>query len=113
MVSSRCITSSNISSMDEKYSHMKKTFRKRLAFGKHFDLFPNCYSRIITVNGEEHVIIFAKRDIEQWEELTYNYRFLSVDEQLACYCGVPSCRGVVNDIKAVEQVDMICVPHSE
>ncbi|KAK1402540.1 hypothetical protein POM88_002145 [Heracleum sosnowskyi] len=47
------------------------------------------------------------------EELTYNNRFLSVDEQLACYCGVPSCRGVVNDINAVEQVAMLCVPRSE
>lgn len=74
---------------------------------------PNCFSRIITVNGDEHVIIFAKRDIEQWEELTYNYRFLSVDEQLACYCGVPRCRGVVNDIKAVEQVAKLCVPRSD
>lgn len=39
----------------------------------HF-LQPNCYSRVITVNGDEHIIIFAKRDINQWEELTYDYR---------------------------------------
>jgi hypothetical protein len=38
---------------------------------------PNCYSRVISVNGDEHIIIFAKRDIKQWEELTYDYRFLS------------------------------------
>ncbi|XP_074330395.1 histone-lysine N-methyltransferase ATX2-like isoform X1 [Apium graveolens] len=69
----------------------------------------NCYSRIINVNGDEHVFIFSKRDIEQWEELTLNYRFLSTDEQLACHCGVPRCRGVVNDIKAVEQVVELCV----
>lgn len=36
---------------------------------------PNCYSRVITVNGDEHIIIFAKRDIPTWEELTYDYRF--------------------------------------
>lgn len=38
---------------------------------------PNCYSRLITVDGDEHIIIFAKRDIKQWEELTYDYRFSS------------------------------------
>ncbi|KAL6970849.1 hypothetical protein U1Q18_030531 [Sarracenia purpurea var. burkii] len=65
---------------------------------------PNCYSRVISVNGDEHIIIFAKRDIKQWEELTYDYRFFSIDEQLACYCGFQRCRGVVNDIEAEEQV---------
>uniref|UniRef100_C0PAQ0 [histone H3]-lysine(4) N-trimethyltransferase n=1 Tax=Zea mays TaxID=4577 RepID=C0PAQ0_MAIZE len=35
---------------------------------------PNCYSRAITILGDEHIIIFAKRDIDPWEELTYDYR---------------------------------------
>ncbi|ERN13661.1 histone-lysine N-methyltransferase TRX1 [Amborella trichopoda] len=74
---------------------------------------PNCYSRVITVNGDEHIIIFAKRDISQWEELTYDYRFLAIDEQLACYCGFPRCRGIVNDIEAEEQMAKLCVPRRE
>ncbi|XP_021308614.1 histone-lysine N-methyltransferase TRX1 isoform X3 [Sorghum bicolor] len=137
----------NVSSMVEKYTIMKATFRKRLTFGKSkihgFGVFakvahkagdmmieyigeivrppisdtrerriynslvgagtymfriddervidatragsiahlinhscePNCYSRAITILGDEHIIIFAKRDIDPWEELTYDYRF--------------------------------------
>ncbi|KAK9288538.1 hypothetical protein L1049_016997 [Liquidambar formosana] len=74
---------------------------------------PNCYSRVISVNGDEHIIIFAKRDIRRWEELTYDYRFFSIDEQLACYCGFARCRGVVNDIEAEEQVAKLYAPRSE
>ncbi|KAK9053481.1 hypothetical protein SSX86_030115 [Deinandra increscens subsp. villosa] len=74
---------------------------------------PNCYSRVISVNGDEHIIIFAKRDIAQWEELTYDYRFFSIDEQLPCYCGFPSCRGIVNDIDAEVQMAKLYAPRSE
>ncbi|KAJ9537076.1 hypothetical protein OSB04_029809 [Centaurea solstitialis] len=76
-------------------------------------LVPNCYSRVISVNGDEHIIIFAKRDIAQWEELTYDYRFFSIDEQLPCYCGFPSCRGVVNDIDAEVHMAKLSAPRSE
>ncbi|KAF8108700.1 hypothetical protein N665_0104s0026 [Sinapis alba] len=74
---------------------------------------PNCYSRVISVNGDEHIIIFAKRDIAKWEELTYDYRFFSVDERLSCSCGFPGCRGVVNDTVAEEQLSKIYVPRSD
>ncbi|KAL5703167.1 hypothetical protein ACHQM5_028294 [Ranunculus cassubicifolius] len=74
---------------------------------------PNCYSRVITIHGEEHIIIFAKRDITTSEELTYDYRFFSIGEQLACYCGFPRCRGVVNDVDSEEQVAKLWVPRSE
>ncbi|KAL6194170.1 hypothetical protein ACLB2K_035254 [Fragaria x ananassa] len=72
---------------------------------------PNCYSRVISVNSDEHIIIFAKRDIKRWEELTYDYRFFSIDEQLACYCGFPRCRGVVNDVE--ERGTKLYAPRSE
>jgi SET domain-containing protein len=41
---------------------------------------PNCYSRLTDVYDEgicgrvEHVILYAKRDIAAFEELTYDYR---------------------------------------
>ncbi|KAG8060907.1 hypothetical protein GUJ93_ZPchr0002g25677 [Zizania palustris] len=74
---------------------------------------PNCYSRVISVLGDEHIIIFAKRDINPWEELTYDYRFVSSDQRLHCYCGFPKCRGVVNDVEAELQSSKIRVKRSE
>ncbi|KAK7374756.1 hypothetical protein VNO80_08193 [Phaseolus coccineus] len=74
---------------------------------------PNCYSRVISVNGDEHIIIFAKRDIKQWEELTYDYRFFSIDERLSCYCGFPKCRGIVNDTEAEERAATLYAPRRE
>lgn len=74
---------------------------------------PNCYSRVISVLGDEHIIIFAKRDIAPWEELTYDYRFVSNDQRLPCYCGFPKCRGVVNDVEAEVQSANIKVTRSD
>ncbi|KAG6419853.1 hypothetical protein SASPL_116365 [Salvia splendens] len=73
----------------------------------------NCYSRVITVNDNNHIIIFAKRDINYGEELTYDYRFSSIGERLACFCGSSRCRGVVNDVESEERVKKLHVPSSE
>nr|GFD38103.1 histone-lysine N-methyltransferase ATX2-like [Tanacetum cinerariifolium] len=43
----------------------------------------------------------------------YDYRFFSIDEQLPCYCGFPSCRGVVNDNDAEAQMAKLYAPRSE
>lgn len=74
---------------------------------------PNCYSRVITVSGRDHIIIFAKRNIKSTEELTYDYRFSSVGERLACHCGSSKCRGIVNDVDSEERAAKLCVPRSE
>lgn len=41
------------------------------------------------------------------------FRFASKDQRLACYCGFPRCRGVVNDAESVEREKGIYVPRSE
>lgn len=67
---------------------------------------PNCFSRVVSASGEERVIIFARRNIQVGEELTYDYRFQSRDEeQLQCNCGAPACRGVVNKEEGEEDDD--------
>ncbi|XP_042065047.1 histone-lysine N-methyltransferase ATX2-like [Salvia splendens] len=73
----------------------------------------NCYSRVISANDQDHIIIFAKRDINYGEELTYDYRFSSIGERLACHCGSSRCRGTVNDIESEERLKKLHVPSSE
>lgn len=35
---------------------------------------PNCTARIITINGEKKIVIYAKQDIELGSEITYGER---------------------------------------
>ena len=74
---------------------------------------PNCYSRTVTASGEDRIIIFAKRKIEIGEELTYDYRFMSKDEVLTCYCGCAGCRGSVNVVDGDEDPNKLRVPLSD
>lgn len=32
---------------------------------------PNCTAKIITINGEKKIVIYAKQDIEYGDEITY------------------------------------------
>jgi hypothetical protein len=77
----------------------------------------NCASRIVTVDGVDHPVIFAKRPLAAGEELTYDYRFHSDDERLPCNCGAALCRGFVNiPLTAAEVLDageMSVVPAEE
>uniref|UniRef100_A0A674MWP8 Uncharacterized protein n=1 Tax=Takifugu rubripes TaxID=31033 RepID=A0A674MWP8_TAKRU len=59
---------------------------------------PNCYSRVINVDGRKHIVIFALRKIYRGEELTYDYKFPIEDDEskLHCNCGTRRCRGSLN-----------------
>ncbi|XP_078124346.1 histone-lysine N-methyltransferase 2B isoform X3 [Sander vitreus] len=59
---------------------------------------PNCYSRVINVDGGKHIVIFALRKIYRGEELTYDYKFPIEDEnsKLHCNCGARRCRRFLN-----------------
>ncbi|XP_051965681.1 histone-lysine N-methyltransferase 2A isoform X2 [Xyrauchen texanus] len=59
---------------------------------------PNCYSRIVSVNSQKHIVIFAMRKIYRGEELTYDYKF-PIEEsgnKLPCNCGAKKCRKFLN-----------------
>ncbi|XP_043073343.1 histone-lysine N-methyltransferase 2B isoform X2 [Puntigrus tetrazona] len=59
---------------------------------------PNCYSRVINVEGQKHIVIFALRKIYRGEELTYDYKFPIEDanNKLNCNCGARRCRHFLN-----------------
>lgn len=60
---------------------------------------PNCYTKIITVDGDKRIVIYAKKDVNEGDELCYDYKFpLEYDplKRIPCHCGAPNCRGFMN-----------------
>ena len=43
---------------------------------------PNCTAKIITINGEKKIVIYAKRDIELGDEITYGASISSPSLQM-------------------------------
>ncbi|KAK9761425.1 histone methyltransferase set1 [Basidiobolus ranarum] len=57
---------------------------------------PNCNAKVITVDGQKKIVIYTKRDIEEGEEITYDYKFPIEDDKIPCLCGSKHCRGTLN-----------------
>lgn len=57
---------------------------------------PNCSAKIITLDSEKRIVIYAKQVIEPGDEITYDYKFPLEDEKIPCLCGRPNCRGTLN-----------------
>ncbi|KAK6172193.1 hypothetical protein SNE40_015908 [Patella caerulea] len=57
---------------------------------------PNCYSKVISVDGRKHIVIFAMRPIKKGEELTYDYKFPIEDVKITCSCSSKRCRKYLN-----------------
>lgn len=58
---------------------------------------PNCEMQKWSVNGLFRMALFAMRDIDPDEELTYDYNFslFNPAEGQPCRCETPQCRGVI------------------
>lgn len=57
---------------------------------------PNCEMQKWIVNGYYRLGIFAKKKIEEGEELTYNYSmFVNMEPAQKCECGSTNCNGVI------------------
>ncbi|RUS80751.1 hypothetical protein EGW08_011474, partial [Elysia chlorotica] len=57
---------------------------------------PNCFSKVILVEGKKHIVIFAMRPIKRGEELTYDYKFPIEEVKIPCSCGSRRCRKYLN-----------------
>lgn len=57
---------------------------------------PNCYAKIITIEGQKKIVIYSKQQISVNEEITYDYKFPIEEEKIPCLCGNPQCRGTLN-----------------
>ncbi|XP_043708021.1 histone-lysine N-methyltransferase ATXR7 isoform X2 [Telopea speciosissima] len=57
---------------------------------------PNCYTKVISVDGQKKIFIYAKRQISAGEEITYNYKFPLEEKKIPCNCGSKRCRGSMN-----------------
>jgi histone-lysine N-methyltransferase SETD1 len=60
------------------------------------DLQPNCYAKVIQVEGQKKIVIYSKQQINVNEEITYDYKFPLEDEKIACLCAASQCRGYLN-----------------
>ncbi|TKX20343.1 histone-lysine N-methyltransferase-2 [Elsinoe australis] len=60
---------------------------------------PNCTAKIIKVEGTRRIVIYALKDIEKNDELTYDYKFereLGSTDRIPCLCGSVGCKGFLN-----------------
>ncbi|CAO3703159.1 unnamed protein product [Rhizopus stolonifer] len=57
---------------------------------------PNCSAKIITVDKQKKIVIYANRDIESGEEITYDYKFPIEAVKIPCRCGSKHCKGTLN-----------------
>ncbi|KAF1836600.1 histone H3-K4 methyltransferase Set1 [Decorospora gaudefroyi] len=60
---------------------------------------PNCTAKIIRVDNTKRIVIYALRDINSDEELTYDYKFereMDATDRIPCLCGSIGCKGFLN-----------------
>jgi histone-lysine N-methyltransferase SETD1 len=57
---------------------------------------PNCFTKIINVEGVKKIMIYSKIDIAIDTELVYDYKFALEEDKIPCFCGSTNCRGSMN-----------------
>ena len=47
-----------------------------------FTFQPNCYAKVIKIDGQNKIVIYSKQAIAIGEEITYDYKFPIEDEKI-------------------------------
>jgi hypothetical protein len=89
------IGSSYMFRLDNEYI-IDATTRGNLARFINHSCDPNCCAKIIRVDEEKKVVIYALKPIMIGEELTYDYKFPFEDEKIPCHCGTAKCKRWLN-----------------
>nr|CAD1817876.1 unnamed protein product [Ananas comosus var. bracteatus] len=69
-----------------------KILEEAFAAENHLDSTKDSVPELMRVCGETRVGIFALRDIQRGEEVTYDYKFVQFGADQNCYCGALSCQ---------------------
>lgn len=57
---------------------------------------PNCKTEKWTVKGETRIAVIALRDINDGEELTFDYQWKALgSRQIKCFCESANCKGII------------------
>ncbi|KNC53022.1 SET domain-containing protein [Thecamonas trahens ATCC 50062] len=57
---------------------------------------PSAVAKIVTLDGQPRIVIYARRKIFAGEEVTFDYKFPREDDKIPCLCGAATCRGSLN-----------------
>ncbi|KAJ1517472.1 Histone-lysine N-methyltransferase setd1b [Coelomomyces lativittatus] len=57
---------------------------------------PNCTAKIISLDNEKKIVIYAAKRIDIGDEITYDYKFDIEDIKIPCHCEAKNCRGTLN-----------------
>uniref|UniRef100_A0A1I7U340 [histone H3]-lysine(4) N-trimethyltransferase n=1 Tax=Caenorhabditis tropicalis TaxID=1561998 RepID=A0A1I7U340_9PELO len=91
----RGIGSSYLFRIDE-HSVIDATKRGNFARFINHSCQPNCYAKVLTIEGEKRIVIYSRSIINKGEEITYDYKFPIEDDKIDCLCGAKACRGYLN-----------------
>lgn len=72
------------------------TFKGNLSRFINHSCEPNCYSRVIPIEQQKKLLIFASKNIASGEEILYDYKFPDEEQKIPCFCGSEKCRKWMN-----------------